>query len=136
MSDGKKTRLFVSTTGATASTPLVEVEFQGDLSITTGKTAERTAFKNGAMTGIGNSGWQATFTMGARVPVPTGQAEIMEAHDNETPLHIEIKGETGSRKYSGVVKVVVDDDNAPVSGPRIYSVTLSEDGQITPGVVS
>ena len=136
MSNGKDYRIYVSTTGATASTPLVEVEFQGDLTITTGKTAERTGFKNGSQTATGNSGFEASFTIGARTPIPTGQAELWEAHDNDSLIYCELRGGTGSVKYAGTFKVVITEISAPTSGAATLSITLSEDGQVTKSIVT
>lgn len=131
---GKKTRLWVSTTGTTPSTPLVEVEMQGDMTISTGKTAERTAFKNGSVTAHGTAGWSASTTLGERVPLPAAQDILWDHHNDETPLYVEVRGDAGSVKYSGTVKVAITEDSAPTSGVRTFTLELSEDGQIVQGV--
>lgn len=133
---GKKTRLWVSSSGAVASTPLIEVEFQGDMSINTGKTAERTNFKNGATTAHGNAGWSASLTIGERIPLGTAQQILWDHHGDESALYMEVKGETGSVTYEGTVKVVITEDSAPVNGSRIFTVQLSEDGVVEQGVAA
>lgn len=135
MANGKDYRLRVSTAG-TAATPLVEVEFQGDLTINTGKTNERTPMKNGTVTGQGEDGFSATCQIALREPMPAGQSELWEAHDNGTGIFIDISGPTGGLKYSGVVKVAITEVTAPVSGAGLYTIDLSQDGTITRGVAS
>lgn len=135
MANGKDYRLKVSTAG-TAATPLAEIEFQGDLTINTGKTNERTPMKNGTVTGQGEGGFSATCQIALREPMPAGQAELWDAHDNGTGLYIEISGPTGGIKYTGVVKVAISEITAPVSGAGLYTVELSEDGTITRGTVA
>lgn len=133
---GRKTRLWVSTSAAIASTPLLEVEMQGDLTINTGKTAERTPFKNGTVSAHGNAGWSASLTIGERIPMPAAQDILWDAHNDETPLYIAVKGPVGSVQYTGVVKVIISEDTAPTSGVRTFSVELSEDGQIVTGTAA
>lgn len=135
MANGKDYRLKVSTAG-TAATPLAEVEFQGDLTINTGKSNERTAMKNGSVTGQGDAGWSATCQIALREPMPAGQAELWDAHDAGTPIYIDISGPTGGLHYTGVVKVAITEVNAPVSGAGLYTVDLSQDGTMTRGTVA
>ena len=135
MSSGKDYKLFVSSAGTTA-TPLVEVEYQGDLTINTGKTNERTPFKNGSMTAQGNSGFSASCSIGLREPMPAGQDLIFEHSDAGSHVYVEIKGPTGAMKFSGVVMIAVTEIPNPVSGVRVATVDISEDGQITRGVVA
>jgi hypothetical protein len=136
MSNGKDYKLFISTAGA-ATTPLAEVEMQGDLTINTGVTNERTPFKNGSVTGQGKAGWSASFQFAPREPTPTAQTELWDAHDNGTPLYIEIKATaTGTMKWTGTVLVAITELTNPVSGARICSCDLSEDGTMVRGTVS
>lgn len=132
---GKNTRLRISSAGTTA-TPLVELEFQGDLQTTTGKTIERSTFKNGSVTAHGAGGWSAQLTIGERTPMPTAQALLWTHHNAETPVYIEVSGLAGSVRYTGVVKVAITEDNAPVSGVRTFTVQLSEDGVVTQGIAT
>jgi hypothetical protein len=135
MSNGKDYRLFLSSAG-TANTPMVEVEFQGDLTMNTGKTNERTPFKHGSVTAQGNSGWSASCQIGLREPMPAGQDIVFVHSDAGTPVFMQVKGPTGTMMYSGVVKVAVTEIPAPVNGVRVATVDLSEDGIITRGTAA
>jgi hypothetical protein len=135
MSNGKDYKLFLSSAG-TAATPLVEIEYQGDLTINTGKTNERTAFKNGSVTAQGNSGWMATCSIGLREPMPAGQDIIFDHSDAGTSVFMAVKAATGTLMYSGVVKIAVTEIPNPVSGVRVATIDLSEDGVITRGVAA
>jgi hypothetical protein len=129
MSQGKDYRLHMSSAGV-ATTPLVEIEMQGDLSINLGKSNERTAFKNGAMTAQGENGWSASFQMALVDPMPAGQTIIWGHHDNGTTVYIEVKSATAARmRFKGPVKVAITELPNPVNGLRIASVELSQDGE-------
>lgn len=131
MSNGKDYKLFVSTAGTT-TTPLAEIEMQGDLTVNTGVSNERTPFKNGSVTGQGKAGWSANFQFAPREPMPVGQTELWEAHDNGTPIYIEIKAAaTGTMRWKGTVLVAITEVTNPVSGARICTCDLSEDGTMT-----
>jgi hypothetical protein len=132
---GKSTRLFVSTAGTTTTT-VVEVEFQGDLVVNTGKTLKLATFKNGSVASHGNSGWSTTIDVAARIPVPAGQGHLMSASTNETPLYIEVKGATGSLKWSGVVNVALTEDVAPTDDTRMLKFSLMENGVVAQGVTT
>lgn len=139
MSNGKDYKLFLSSAGTTA-TPLVEIEYQGDLTINTGVTLERTPFKsNLAITAQGEAGFSFGMQMGLREPMPAGQTIIWNHHDGANkglPVYFEIKGPTGSLKFSGTVKVAVTELPNPVNGIRVANVDFSQDGAITRGVTA
>ena len=126
---GREYRLFVSTAG-TAATPVAQVEMQGDLTINPGRTLERTGFKNGAVTAQGDNGWSATFQMALQEPIPAGQLPIWDAHDNATPLYIEVRpaSGTGRMRWTGTVLVAITEIPNPVNGVRVATVELSQSG--------
>lgn len=130
---GKQIKLKISSAG-TAATPLLEVEMQGDMTINPGKSMDATAFKNGSVSAVGKTPWTATLSIGERNPMPTAQALLWTHHNDETPVYIEASGVVGSVMWAGTVKVVITEDNSPVSGVRIYNVTLSEDGVIAQSI--
>lgn len=124
---GKDQRLWVSPSGVTTS-GLLQVEAQGDLSIDPGIVNETTAFKDVSYTSQGKNGWSATIDINLRDPMPTGQAKLWDAHNNDTQLYIETKGVSGSMRWKGVVKVSMGAITNGVKGLRMCTVTLNEDG--------
>ncbi len=136
MSQGKDYRLSLSSAGL-ATTPLVEIEMQGDLTINLGKSVERTPFKNGAMTAQGENGWSASFQMGMVEPMPAGQTILWGHHDAGTTVYMEVRPATAGRmRFAGPVKVAITELPNPVNGLRTATVELSQDGVITRSVTS
>lgn len=135
MSNGKDYKLFISTAG-TAVTPLVEVEFQGDLTINLGKTIERTGFKNGALTAQGDDGVSFTVTVGLREPLATAQAKVFEHHDSGAAIYAVVKGATGSMQFAGTWKLAISEIPNPVKGIRSVEVQFSQDGTVTRGTAT
>lgn len=133
--NGKDTKLYVSTSG-TATSPLAELQLQGDMTINTGKSNNRTGFKNGAVTAQGNDGWSASTTFAPVEPMGAAETALWAAHDNATPIYMEAKGPSGSMRWKGVVKVAITEVGTPVSGARLATLELSEDGTITRDTVA
>lgn len=135
MSNGKDYKLFISTAG-TAVTPLVELEFQGDLTINTGKSVERTPFKNGAITAQGENGFSFNVQMGLREPMPAAQTKIWEHSDSGDAIYAVIKGATGTLQFAGTFKLAITELPNPVNGIRVATVEFSQDGTVTRGTAT
>lgn len=113
------------------------VEDQGDLQINPGKSLNTTAYKDTSKTAQGNDGWSATFTCGAREPLGTGQALLLDAMDNGGTQHVTIKSAvTGAVTWEGPIKLTVTTIDHPTSGETAYSVEMREDGVITRGTAA
>jgi hypothetical protein len=129
MSNGKDFKVFVSSAG-TATTPLVQLEYQGDLTINTGQSNERSTFKNGTLTGKGESGFSASLQVGMAEPMPAAQEIVFDHADDATSVFVQFKGPTGSLQFGGVFKVSYTEISAPVSGVRMASLEFSQDGAV------
>lgn len=132
---GKNYRVYISSTAAVGGT-MTEVEYQGDLTINTGATNERTSFKAGALTARGNEGWSASFEISPIAPLSTGQGYLWAHHLAGGSSYMEVKSATtGSIKHLGPVLVTVSEISHPKSGQTIWKVDLSENGTVTQATV-
>lgn len=133
---GKDYLVYISDDG-TETGSKTEVEYQGDLRVNDGRTAERTNYKNGSKTAQGTNGFMASFEMGLDEPIPTGIAAVLAASDNDSDSYVWIEPTaTGGRRWEGPVKFVVTESSFPVNGEPSCSVEVSENGTMTVGTVA
>lgn len=132
---GKNYRVYISSTGLAGGT-MTEVEYQGDLKISTGRSNERTPFKVGALTAQGYEGWSADFQISPIAPLSTGQQLVWTHSQNGGSSYMEVKSATtGSIKHAGPVLVTVTEIEHPRSGVTLWTVQISENGTISQTVV-
>lgn len=139
MSDGKDYLVYVSLDDTDNDTPAnaIEVEFQGDLTINTGKAVNTTTYKNGQRSSTSLSGFNASFSMGNKAPLSQAEAKIWQLHDDETAGFVYIKNSlTGGLEFKFPAKVAIPTLNAPVSNPAEVQVVFSADGTVTRGTAA
>lgn len=130
MSNGKDFKVFISSDGTVSGTK-TEIEYQGDLTITTGRTNESTNFKNGTITAQGNAGFSATMQVAATAPLGTGAALLRTASNNGGSTYMWFESTVvGSINYAGPVKASVTQDASGVNGVRTWDVQINENGAI------
>lgn len=128
---GKDYKVYLSDDG-TPGGVITLIEDQGDLTIRIGKPLERTTYKDGAKTAQGNDGWSASFTMGLREPLGTGQQLVFDAVDNGGDAYMQVKSPTtGAIQYAGQVKISTEEVAFPTTGEPALQIEMSEDGTIT-----
>lgn len=132
---GKLYKVFISSTGLAGGT-MTEVEYQGDLTINTGKTNEVSPFKNGSLAAQGNAGWSASLQISPVEPLGTGQQLLWTASQNGGSTYMQFKSATtGSIMHAGPVLATVTEVTHPTSGRSMWTVQVNENGVITQSVV-
>ncbi|MAI35082.1 MAG: hypothetical protein CMM07_25870 [Rhodopirellula sp.] len=128
---GKNYLLYISDDGTVTGNKVL-VESQGDLTLNTGLTVERTNFKDVSKTAQGNDGFSATFNMGLDEPVSAGQDLLVAASDGGGEGYFWIETATvGGFRWHGPMTVILSQASFPVSGEPDFSIELSENGTIT-----
>lgn len=133
---GKDWRVFVSSDGTSGGTK-TELECQGDLTINTGKTTNRTRAKNCVHAYTSDDGYGVEASFLEELPLGTAQALLWTSHDAEDARHywFENTNATGM-SFAGSFRVVVTQIGAPEDGVATHSVTWTQDGAVTRGAVS
>lgn len=133
---GKDYKVYLSADRTSAGADTL-VEDQGDLTINIGKPISKTSYKDSSKSAQGNDGWSASFTMGVREPLGTGQALVWDAVDNGGAQHVTIKSAiTGGIEWEGPIKLTVTQITLPVSGEPGFQVEMMEDGVVARGTTS
>lgn len=133
---GKDYLLYISADGTSSGTK-TEVEHQGDLEISFGKSHNKIKYKNSVKTSVDSEGIGATCTIGDEAPMPAGHVLLWDAHDNDGDCYLWIESvKTGGQKWEGDFKLSIDSKSTPTEGDVSQSVTISENGAITRGVVT
>lgn len=133
---GKDWIVQISNDHTSLGTP-TSIEDQGDLTVTPGKTLNRTAYKDSSRTAQGNEGWSATYNGALRTPLGTGQALLWAAYTGDLTTYIWVTSSTtGGVEWEGPVKVLIDTFEFPVDGEENVSVTFSENGTMTEGLTA
>jgi hypothetical protein len=133
---GKDYLVYISDDGTDTGTKTL-IEDQGDLTINLGKPLERTTYKDGAKTAQGNDGFSASFSMGHREPLGTGQQLVLDAVEAGGDAYCWIESATsGGVTWAGQMKVTLTEISFPVTGEPGWTIELSEDGTITRGTTT
>lgn len=134
MAQGKELLLEVSQTGV-ATTPILEVTMQGDLTINPGKSIQVTKYKNGQVTAQQDAGFTCSFEMGNVAPLTAAEQRIWSLHDTGDLAFFRIKNAvTGGIKFEFLGRVAIQTMGAPTSGPTSISVQVGADGSVTRSV--
>ena len=136
MAQGRELILELSATG-TATTGMIEIPMQGDLTINPGKSIQVTKYKNGQTSAQQDAGFTASFEMGNMAPLATGETRIWSLHDSGELCAFRIKNKvTGGIQFEGLARIAVQTMAAPTSGPTSVSVQLGADGTVTRAVAA
>lgn len=109
-----------------------------DISVNTGKSAQRVPVKGGgAVSYQDDDGASISGAFLPQRPLATGQALLQAAHESGEPIYAELKGaRTGDRSYAGLWIVVITTHESAAKGRDQVSFELSIDGDVTYGAVA
>ena len=137
--NGQDFLIYVSADATGATTP-VELECQGDTSLTEGEGGglNSTRYKNCVHTSRSKGVLTMSVEIGSEAPLPAGQTIVMNAHDNAENIWVELKSPTtGALEWKGTFKVFATTLlNAPNDGPASQTYEIRQDGNVTRGVTA
>lgn len=103
-----------------------EVEYQGDCTFSTGKTAEISRTKNGSHPYSNDGGASVVFSIEKERPALAVHTRIRDFGISEDHIAFRYSDErTGGERVSGVCKITVGDETTNVEGVLVQQVTLS-----------
>lgn len=136
MAQGRDLILELSTAGV-ATTAMLEIPMQGDLTINPGKSIQVTKYKNGQTSAQQDAGFTASFEMGNMAPLTAGETRVWSLHDTGELCAFRIKNRvTGGIEFQGQARVAIQTFAAPTSGPSSVSVQIGADGTVTRSVAA
>lgn len=134
MSQGKD---FLVAFSATSAGVKADVEFQGDLTINTGKSVSANVYKNGQEAGQTSQGFSISFNMGNQAPLATVEALIWGSHESGTLGYWEITNAvTGGVEWTFAGRCAITTVTAPTSGVTTVQVTVVAEGAVTRGAAA
>lgn len=111
------------------------LDCQGDLTLTPGKTLNRSKTKNCTHTFFTDDGFSGTFSFEGEKPLSATQNIILDAADNETLIDAQIiSANTGSPYWQGLAYVTYS-ASFPTEGVVLYTCEISFEGTPTRGTV-
>lgn len=136
-SAGREYLIWLTTNGL-AGGAQVALDYQGDLSVKTGKSNKRTMFKQGqGWTAQADDGFEFDIEILLAEPMATAAALALDAHDNGTDVYAFIQTtRTGGQRWQGKFKVSMTDGKLPVSDAATAVFNFSQSsGAVTRSTV-
>lgn len=136
MAQGKEFLIEVSAAGV-ATTSMLVIPMQGDLTINPGKSIQVTKYKNGQSTAQQDAGFTVSFEMGNVAPLSAAETRVWSLHDTGDLAFFRIRNTvTGGIQFEFQGRLAIQTLGAPTSGPSSVSVQVGADGAVTRNVAA
>lgn len=123
MPQGRDYRVYIENVGQTA---YEEIDSQGDLDFTFGKTVNTEKTKNNQQSYVTDEGVSGSFTVDITNPLHSSHSQLLTYHDSEAVVKIKVEDTTaGGLAFHGTARIVVGSLAAPVEGVQRANVSFS-----------